>query len=176
MMSKQHETYPKKLEKRLLKAEEQCRLNGSKLTLKRKQVLSILLDVKKAISAYELIDIFEDKFQQNMPPMSAYRVLDYLVNLDLAHKINVANKFVACAHIGCENNHDVVQLLFCNQCQNVQEMPVNPSIAESFTNELENSGFQLCSQQIELNCICNSCSDNHQQSQLQHGSLAFTKG
>lgn len=142
----------------LQSAEKWCQAHGSRLTQKRKDVLSILLNADKAISAYELIDFFKHEFNQNMPPMSAYRILDYLVGIDLVHKIHAANKFVACAHIDCHENHDVAQLLFCQECQRVKETPINPSIYKNFKDEISNSGYQLCPQQLELTCICGDCS------------------
>ncbi|NMP31574.1 transcriptional repressor [Thalassotalea sp. M1531] len=150
-----------KLDVSLKKAAEHCHRHGSKLTLKRKQVLSILIDAGKAISAYELIDLFESICEQKIPPMSAYRILDYLVSVDLVHKINLANKFVACAHIGCKSHHEISQLLFCQQCQRVEEVPVNSFIYKSFKDEINNFGYQLDSQQIELGCICNACSSDN---------------
>ena len=145
-------------DKNLQNAEQYCLQNDFKLTPKRKQVLSVLLAAEKALSAYELIDLFKNKFNRKISPMSAYRVLDYLTNADLVHKIHLANKFVICAHIGSYNSHKPAHLLFCQQCQQVQEFPINPSVYKSFTNEIERTGNLFRSQNIELNCICSRCS------------------
>lgn len=148
------------IENTLQRAEKHCQKHGSKLTKKRKLILSTLLSVEKAISAYELIDLFKKQFNLNIPPMSVYRILDYLVGLHLVHKIHIANKFVACSKIGCQENHDLAHLLFCQQCQRVQEVLISSSIYSSFTNEIKNLGNELCTQHIELACICSLCSDN----------------
>ena len=47
----------KKIKAILEHAEQQCKSHGTRLTTKRKQVLSGLLHAEKALSAYELIDV-----------------------------------------------------------------------------------------------------------------------
>ena len=59
-------------------AENSCKARGANLTSKRKQVLSALLQSNKARSAYELVDYCKDKFGEALPPMSVYRILDFL--------------------------------------------------------------------------------------------------
>lgn len=142
-------------------AEEHCERHDSRLTPIRQQVLSLLLNAARAQSAYELIQLFEDTFSEKIAPMSIYRTLDYLVKVHLAHKINVANKFVACAFINSQKDHDVTQLLFCQQCQQVQELPINHAIEECLTDEVTRFGYQLCSHQIELTCICSVCKGDY---------------
>jgi len=143
----------------LQKAAQQCLNNGSRLTLKREQILSILLIAKKAISAYELIDLYESKFEKKIPAMSTYRILEYLENMHLVHKIKIANKFVACAQISGKGSHHLSQFLFCQQCQSVEELPISASIYDELLNKIKQSGYQLCSQQIELSCLCKACSN-----------------
>ncbi len=145
------------LTEHLCAAEQQCLQHGGKLTEKRKYVLSILLQADKALSAYEIIETYNTECNEKMAPMSAYRILEYLERMHLAHKINLANKFVACAHIGHQQNHHAAQFLFCQQCQKVTEMPMSTNVYQELTNEVEQSGFQLCSEQIELTCLCQAC-------------------
>jgi len=142
---------------KLIQAEKQCQLHGSRLTLKRKQVLSLLLHANKALSPYELIDFYQQEYKKNMAPMSAYRVLSYLESVHLAHKITAVNKFVACREIGSNNDHGLSQLLFCKQCQSVAEQSLSPTLHCELTNKLQQTGHQLQSQIIELTCICKAC-------------------
>ncbi len=144
----------------LQKAALQCLNNGSRLTLKRKQILSILLIAKKAISAYELIDLYEREFEKKIQAMSTYRILAYLEKVHLVHKLKIANKFVACAQISGKGSHDLSQFLFCQQCQSVEEVPISASTCDELINKVNNSGYQLCTQQIELSCLCNVCSNS----------------
>lgn len=141
----------------LLQAEKQCQRHGSRLTAQRKRVLSLLLQAQKALSAYELLDLFEIHFKQPLAPMSIYRTLEFLESVHLAHKLNIANKYVACAHIGCEHSHTLSQFLFCQQCQRVDETSLHASMKAELTGKMKQTGYQLLSPQIELSCICNSC-------------------
>ncbi len=155
-------TNPPSLEETLQSAEQHCQRSGSKLTKKRKQLLSLLLQAHKAISAYELIELFSEEFKQTIPAMSVYRILDYFVGIGLIHKVNAVNKFVACSQIHNIENHGCTKLLFCQQCQQVQETPLNTSIYKTLLDEVTQSGSQLCSQPIELSCICNTCTEDSQ--------------
>ncbi len=147
-----------KIKQYLQIAEQQCLEKGSRLTPKRKQILSTLLTAKKAISAYELIDLYEEKIGQSIPAMSVYRILAYLEDMHLVHKIKIANKYVARTNISGTGEHLISQFLFCQACQSVEEKPFSPSIYKELFNNIKQSGYQLCSEQIELSCLCNDCS------------------
>ncbi len=138
-------------------AEKHCKTHGSRLTNKRKQVLSGLLQSEKALSAYELIDIYKTEFGETIPAMSMYRILDFLQNEHLVHKLNLANKYVACSHIICNHDHAVPQFLICGQCQKVKEISINKSTIVELQKNVEDAGFDLISPQLEMNCICENC-------------------
>ncbi len=143
-------------------AEKVCKENNALLTLKRRQVLSILLQADKAISAYEIIDLFKKEFNQVLAPMTTYRTLGFLERVQLVHKLNIANKYVACAHIGCDTTHDFPHFLICQRCLRVDELnSQTTSKLDELTDEVEQTGYQLSSPQIELNCICNACGSAH---------------
>jgi len=138
-------------------AEQHCKSHGSRLTHKRKQVLSGLLQSPKALSAYELIDVCKTKLDQTMPAMSMYRILDFLQSEHLVHKLNLANKYVACAHILCDHTHAIPQFLICDQCQKVKEISISNTILAELQQNVECAGFHLVSPQLEMNCICENC-------------------
>jgi Fur family zinc uptake transcriptional regulator len=143
----------------ILHAENYCTSHGSRLTLKRKQVLSSLIQSQKALSAYELIDLFEQDFAKKIPAMSVYRILDFLEQEHLVHKLNLANKYVACSHILCDHDHGIPQFLICGSCNEVKEIRINKSTIDELKQNIEQVGFQLVSPQLEMNCICNNCSE-----------------
>lgn len=146
-----------KLQAAIESAENSCKARGANLTSKRKQVLSALLQSNKARSAYELVDYCKDKFGEALPPMSVYRILDFLQDEHLVHKLKLANKYIACTHIACDHEHGVVQFLICNSCQTVREITINKSTINTLQRTVEDAGFQLASPQLEINCICHSC-------------------
>jgi len=142
-------------------AELHCENNGSRLTNKRKLVLSSLIKSGKAISAYDLIDVCEQTFGEKIPPMSVYRILDFLENQDLVHKLNVANKYVACSNISCGHVHGVSLFLICSVCNQVEENSINQPITNQLKKTVIDAGFTLVKSHLEMRCICQSCLQNN---------------
>jgi len=138
-------------------AEKHCKAHGTRLTDKRKQVLSGLLQSDKALSAYELVDYCRNEFGENMPAMSVYRILEFLQQENLVHKLKLANKFVACSHIACSHAHEVPQFLICGKCQRVEEIGIHLTTIKALEENVEAAGFHLVSPQLEMNCICDQC-------------------
>jgi Fur family zinc uptake transcriptional regulator len=138
-------------------AEERCREQGGRLTEKRKQVLSGLLHSDTALSAYELVDYCKDEYGYSIPAMSVYRILDFLQEQHLVHKLNLANKYVACAHITCDHDHGVPQFLICGNCQRVKEISVSKATINALKRSVDEAGYQLVSPQLEMNCLCQTC-------------------
>lgn len=138
-------------------AEQRCKENGSRLTAKRKQALSLLLKSDKALSAYELVDIYRAEFSDTLPPMTMYRILDFLETEHLIHRLETANKFVACKHIDCNHEHDATQFLICSQCQKVEEVTIKPEIFASLNASVSEAGFSIAHPQLEMKCLCNTC-------------------
>lgn len=138
-------------------AEQKCNSHGSRLTHKRKQVLTGLLQSGIALSAYELADYCKSENADTIPVMSVYRILDFLESEQLVHKLKLANKFIACSHISCSHSHGVPQFLICNQCQRVREISITQSILKSLQRNVEQAGYHLLSPQLEMNCLCDEC-------------------
>jgi Fur family zinc uptake transcriptional regulator len=140
-------------------AEISCKSHGAKLTNKRKQVLSGLLQSDKARSAYELVEYCREEFGETLPAMSVYRILDFLQDESLVHKLKLANKYIACSHITCDHSHGIVQFLICDNCQSVKEITVDKTSINNLRDTIENAGFHLLSPQLEINCLCHNCKD-----------------
>jgi len=138
-------------------AEQQCIRNGTKLTQKRKAVLTGLLKSNQALSAYELSDFCKEELGEPMPPMSVYRILEFLESEQLVHKLKLANRFVACMHITCDHKHAVPQFLICTNCYRVSEISIKESTLRALRNNVDDAGYKLVSPQIELNCLCEEC-------------------
>ncbi len=138
-------------------AERHCKMHGVRLTDKRKQVLSGLIQSEKALSAYELIDFCKELYGNNIPAMSIYRILDFLEEEHLAHKLNLANKYVVCAHISCNRAHGVQQFLICGSCSKVKEISIESTTISELQASVQEAGFELISPQLEMNCLCEDC-------------------
>lgn len=93
--------------------------------------------------------------------MSVYRILGFLQNEQLVHKLNLSNKYVACTHITRQHEHAVAQFLICGQCQKVKEISISDSLTVELQQNVELGGFNLASPQLEMNCICETCMANN---------------
>lgn len=86
-----------------------------KLTGLRKDILSIFIDSKKAMSAYDVLAILK-KRRDNAEPMTVYRVIEYLISRNIIHRINTENKYVFCSqaeHNSCQHRG---LFFICKKC------------------------------------------------------------
>ncbi len=138
-------------------AEQHCFKQGTRLTHKRKQVLVALLKANKAVSAYELIDLYKVQCGETLPAMSIYRILDFLLEEHLAYKLALSNKYIASAKRACDQSDHSAQFLICRQCNHVKALHFNPAIIQALEDNAQSAGFILNSTQLELNCLCEEC-------------------
>ena len=143
--------------KTLQNAEAMCLDAGVRLTMKRKRTLALLLEEKSPVSAYELIDLYKTSYGESLTAMSAYRMLNFLVEETLVHKLNSVNKYTACEHINCEHTHHLPQFLICGNCQSVSEASIRPETLNKLKSDVLDSGFTLDNQQLELHGVCSDC-------------------
>ena len=141
----------------LKQAESLCKTRGTRLTEKRRQVLTGLLDSKKALSAYELTDYCREHLGYQLPAMSVYRILEFLEGESLVHRLDLAKKYVACSHILCEHKHELSQFLICKECYRVQEISIKKNLMGSLNDLVQQADFRLASQQFEFDCVCSDC-------------------
>lgn len=138
-------------------AERAAEKAGVRLTAKRKNVLALLLATGKPLSAYELADLYKDQLKQAIPPMSVYRMLDFLTENNLAHKLSSENKFIGCAHANCEHSHGIPQFLICDSCNRVKEIAIDKKVFDELERAVIGAGFTLVKPQLELKCLCDEC-------------------
>ncbi|MFD1216003.1 MULTISPECIES: Fur family transcriptional regulator [Microbulbifer] len=138
-------------------AERTCRDSGVRLTEKRKHILTILLRSKTPLSAYEIADQYSRVHEESIPAMSVYRMLDFLVEENLAHKLNSENKYLACGHIACDHSHQTPQFLICSRCHKVREIGIKPEVIAALRDTVEGAGYYLQTSQLELDCLCDDC-------------------
>lgn len=143
----------------LKKAEEKCIQSGSRLTAKRAHILELLINSEIPLSAYNIVESYNEHALQQIQPMSAYRILEFLQAEQLVHKLSLENKFVACSHIACKHDHEVPQFLICRSCHKVKEIAVQKTIIEQLASQVSSAGYKMINTQIELDCLCDNCID-----------------
>ncbi|GAB1256962.1 hypothetical protein NBRC116494_14640 [Aurantivibrio plasticivorans] len=142
----------------LKSAEQTCSETGARLTAKRRNVLETLLRSRRALSPYEIADCYKEYFDDSLPVMSIYRMLDFLAEENLVHKLSSINKFIACSHIACDHTHDVPQFMICDSCEDVSEIGIKKEIIDAIRASLKQVDFTLGTPQLELHGVCKSCS------------------
>lgn len=139
------------------KAKMECDRAGVKLTVKRQNILSVLLQSQGPLSAYDIVDRYREQFDESLPAMSVYRILDFLVANKLVHKLATTNQFLACAHISCDHRHEVPQFLICDHCHSVEEVGLRRTLVKELQDSVEKTGFLMANQQLELHGTCAAC-------------------
>ena len=141
----------------MIAAEQKCLELGIKFTKRRKQVLSVLIEAAVALSAYEIAERCNAGSDSNMPAMSVYRILDLFQEQNLIHKLDIANKYVCCAHISCSHEHDNSQFLICGSCRHVEEISLSDDAVQALQTAASAVGFNAISPQLEIKGRCSRC-------------------
>lgn len=141
-----------KVEELLDEGAELCRLRGGALTPLRRRVLSLLLEAKRPVKAYDLLEKLKD--ERDAKPPTVYRTLDFLVEMGLVHRIESMQAFLAC---GQWKRHHASAFLICISCGSVSELDVRGSL-ENLRSEAEGFGFKSRSTVVEIRGICEACS------------------
>ena len=144
-------------------AEQKCVQGGIRFTKRRKQVLSVLIEADAALSAYEIAERCNAGSDSNMPAMSVYRILDLFQEQNLIHKLDIANKYVCCAHISCAYEHDSSQFLICGSCRHVEEISLSDGAVQALKTAASAAGFSAISSQLEIKGQCKQCERNEGQ-------------
>ena len=132
--------------------EKYCHQNNLELTPLRQKVFEILIRGHKPLGAYEILDVLSKEGFSSSPPI-AYRVLDFLIENGLVHKIQGLNSFIACAYAGCAH---IPAFVICRKCDNVAEIRGEENFPKASSSSLD---FNVENAMIEILGICSTCSD-----------------
>ena len=135
-------------------AEELAARKGLRLTPVRRRTLEILLTEHRAMGAYEVLDRLAADGFGNQPPV-AYRALEFLVEHDLAHRIQRLNAFAACSHPG--DKHSPV-FLICRACDTVAEAAAEV-VLDAIDSAAEAHGFAVERVNMEVLGLCPACKE-----------------
>ncbi len=137
-----------------------CLSSGVRFTQKRQKVLEVLVASTRPLSAYELLDQYRFTFNEEIQAMSIYRILEFLKEEQLVHKLNLNNKYIACSHILCCQEHGMSQFMICTECGQVEEASISTEVLESLKQRVLEMGYSMVSPHLELACVCNACASN----------------
>jgi Fur family zinc uptake transcriptional regulator len=138
-------------------AQQHCQQQGLRLTVKRSNVLQVMLDEAKPLSAYDIMAAYQVHFNQSISVVSIYRMLEFLIQARLVHKLLSSNQYLVCSHITCSHAHKVPMFLICDNCNQVEEVGIKKSLVSELKANIVSTNFKLQDQQLELHGICSGC-------------------
>ncbi len=123
------------------------RLNDS-----QRAALRALSEAGRPLTAYDVLDALRAERPTAAPP-TAYRALERLIALGLAHRLESINAYVAC----CAEHADAAPLFaICDACGDVDEMADRGAV-ESLVARAGQSGFAPKKSVVELHGLCAGC-------------------
>ena len=143
----------------MTRIEQICAEKGLRLTPLRRKVARLLADTHRPLGAYEIVERLAADGEQT-PPMSVYRVLDFLVAEGLAHRIESRNAYLACVHP--HGDEDVVVFLICEQCGLTQEVSSH-AVGRDLAWASRAVGFTPRQRVLEIAGSCARCRDAAEQ-------------
>ena len=138
----------------LVHAEETCARRGLRFTPQRRQVLMALLESHVPASAYDVIDRVGVSGHRPAP-ISVYRALDFLVEHNLAHRIESKNAYVACDR-GEDCAPGATLFLICDKCGAAAEA-LSEALGTLVKAETVSRGFLPRQQVLEVRGLCARC-------------------
>jgi Fur family transcriptional regulator, zinc uptake regulator len=139
------------------RAQAICASQGAKLTDKRRRILQVVLQSAEPLSAYQIADQYRDLYAKTLSVMSVYRMLNFLKENELVHRLETTNQYLPCSHISCNHAHEVPQFLICDSCKSVHEVGIRKEILQELSANIEDTGFALARQQLEFHGLCRAC-------------------
>jgi len=128
-----------------------------KLTKNQTLVFDILTKKQSSLSAYDILDHLRGEGMR--APLQVYRALERLIELDLVHRLESKNSFIACSH-----KHDqqvdatcLAAFAICDACGSVTEF-MNNVVQEQLDEWASNHSFVATKSTVELTGLCGSCS------------------
>jgi len=137
---------------RLAAAQAQCEQRGARFTPMRARVLELLLQHNRFVTAYELLDsILETHPRAN--PATVYRVLGFLMENGLAHRLATVNGYVA--RTG-DTSNDYRVFAICGRCGKVSELEAN-GVGDLIAASVARVGCALDNGAAEIRVVCRHC-------------------
>ncbi|MDR1656080.1 MAG: transcriptional repressor [Deltaproteobacteria bacterium] len=132
------------------------RLNalGFELTPLRKLVLSLLVEAKAPVKAYDLLEAARSHGQR-LTAASVYRVLDFFRDRGLVHRVNALNAFVVCNDDEPTGGHHPL-IVVCPDCGKTTEIN-DGTLTENLLAGLNALGHTVKMVSVEVHGLCRGC-------------------
>jgi Fur family transcriptional regulator, zinc uptake regulator len=129
-----------------------CLRRGVRLTDLRRRVLELVWQSHEPVGAYRLLEMLTTERGRVAPP-TVYRVLDFLAEQGLVHRIDSLNAFVGCAF---PSESHKAYFLICRACRNAVEL-ADATLQGAISSCARRAGFMLEAETVELTGLCSAC-------------------
>lgn len=130
-----------------------CTSRQISLTPQQSLIIKIIADAQIPLMANEILMSLR-KLNPKANRMTIHRVLEFLVKIELIHKIAFNHTYKLCNHLYCKHEHHC-QILVCQQCGNQMEIH-NPQITDALLEISKTHKFKLANP-VEITGLCPNC-------------------
>jgi Fur family zinc uptake transcriptional regulator len=134
--------------------EERKMSDTTSLTKNQALVFDKLSASDAPMSAYDLLDALRDEGLK--APLQIYRALEKLQALDLVHRLESINSFVACAEPKCHHQSGFAAFAICDNCGTVTEF-ADEIVASRLAGWATERNFKVEKTSLEIRGLCTSC-------------------
>lgn len=134
------------------KAYQHCKNQGYRFTEPRERILKILVEEKKPLGAYDILQRLSREIENPKPP-TVYRAIQFWHQEGFIHCIDSLKSYVACLH---DHHVGQTQFLICNQCDFVKELECMFDFS-SVTTAADASDFSILNCTLEIKGLCADC-------------------
>lgn len=132
--------------------ESMIRAKGARLTPARVRVLALLRSSHRQLSHSEIEQLLNKEGMPNIDRVTLYRVLDWLVDVTLAHKAPDARGVFCFAAANPDMEHTKHMHFRCTDCGNVFCLDAPPPPPPELP-----GGFHLISMEFDVCGLCKDC-------------------
>jgi Fur family transcriptional regulator, zinc uptake regulator len=137
----------------LARVEKMSKARGERMTEVRRDVLAVLIRLKKPYGAYQILAELNKKRIPKLSAMSLYRTLDFLIELGVAVKLESQNAYQLCGGFGHDHSH---LLMICDSCGTMQEV-TDVAASKKLQVLARQHGHTLKHHVVELHGACAKC-------------------
>lgn len=120
----------------------------------RRDVLHVLWQADSPLKAYDILQQLR-QVRPNAEPPTAYRVLDFLVEQNIVHRLDNSQSYMIC-HSSEKHEIGKQVIMLCEKCHETIE--VSNAVLQTLLTEMAKShNFTLNKNIVELTGWCNSC-------------------
>ena len=130
---------------------------GWRITEQRKNLYTLLLDSKEAMSAKDIMEVYKHRFPvKNIDLVTIYRIMDKFQDLELIHKVSKTGHYVVCEHLDCSSSYHIIEV--CKSCDAILEKHIPAEIVEKlFEYVREKHEFLPSTHSFSLHGYCKKC-------------------